>query len=578
MTLAEKIGQMSLVAKRTLHNIDDIRDLGLGGLLSGGGGYPTPNTPEAWADMVDRFQEKALESRLGIPLLYGVDAVHGHNTLYGAVIFPHNIGLGAANNPSLMTQIGQITAKEMAATGIYWNYAPMVALPHDIRWGRTYEGYSDDPARVSVLATAFMKGLQGHDLGSPISVLATPKHFIGDGATVFGTATHPGFLLDQGDAQLSEDALRASHLLPYQAVIDAGAKSIMASYNSWNGTKVHGDRYLLTTILKEELGFSGFIVSDWDAIQQIAPDDYYTSVVHAVNAGIDMNMMSQNYPQFIATLTQAVEQGDVPMARIDDAVRRIVSVKLDLGLFEAPFANRPLLKQVGSADHRAIARDAVSQSLVLLKNNEGHLPLAKTLRHIYVAGEGADDIGLQSGGWTIEWHGAKGAIAPGTTILDGIRQAVSPETVVQYSADGNFTHDLDNAEVCIAVVSEDPYAEGQGDRQELFLSDADQAMLRRVRASCDTLVVILLSGRPLIITDLLDDWDALIAAWLPGSEGQGVADVLFGDRPFTGRLPLDWPRSMDQIPTQAHITPDKPHHPLFPRDFGLKYPDQRNEM
>jgi len=571
MTLAEKIGQMSLVAKRTLENEDDIRDLALGGLLSGGGGYPTPNTPETWADMIDGFQAKALESRLSIPIIYGVDAVHGHNNMYGAVIFPHNIGLGAANNPSLMTQIGRATAEEMVATGIYWNYAPTVALPHDIRWGRTYEGYSDDPEQVSTLAIAYMNGLQGSDLHDPSTVLATPKHFIGDGATAFGTAKASGFLLDQGDAQIDEETLRRTHLVPYQAALEAGAKSMMASYNSWNGTKVHGDRYLLTTVLKEELGFTGFVVSDWDAIQQIAPDDYYTSVVTAVNAGIDMTMMSQAYTQFIDTLTQAVEAGDVSMDRIDDAVRRILTVKVDLGLFETPFANRSLLKQVGSPGHRAIARDAVAQSVVLLKNNNALLPLSKTLRRIHVAGEGANDIGLQSGGWTIEWFGKRGAIAPGTTLLEGIQHAVSADTIVEYAADGDSGADAAEADVCIAVVSEEPYAEGNGDRHELFLSDIDQAMLSRTRTSCQQMVVIILSGRPLIITDLLDSWDALLAAWLPGSEGDGVADVLFGDRSFTGQLPLNWPKTMEQIPTSHQLkssSQDSP--PLFARGFGLK--------
>ncbi|MEB3211483.1 MAG: glycoside hydrolase family 3 C-terminal domain-containing protein, partial [Leptolyngbyaceae bacterium] len=426
----------------------------------------------------------------------------------------------------------------------------------------------------------FMKGLQGDDLSDAETVLATPKHFIGDGATVFGTATPSGFLLDQGDTQIDEATLRRTHLIPYRAAIAAGAKSIMASYNSWQGTKVHGHHYLLTTVLKEELGFSGFIVSDWDAIQQVAPDDYYASVVTAVNAGIDMNMMSQHYQQFIEALTQAVKAGDVSMERIDDAVRRILTVKLELGLFESPFANRALLEQVGSPNHRAIAREAVRQSLVLLKNKDDVLPLPKSIQRLYVAGDGADDIGLQSGGWTIEWFGARGAIAPGTTILEGIRQTVAPNTRVDYAADGNFGEDAEPAEVGIAVVSEEPYAEGKGDRHELFLSDADQAMLNRLRASCEKLVVILLSGRPLIITDSLGEWDALVMAWLPGTEGAGVADVLFGDRPFTGRLPLNWPRSMDQIPTphQTDATSEQPS-PLFPRGFGLvSSPDLADEL
>ena len=571
MTLAEKIGQMTLVEKNSIMD-DDIRDRAIGGVLSGGGGYPDPNTPQQWADMVDQFQTQAIASRLSIPLIYGVDAVHGHNNLYGAVIFPHNIGLGATADSGLVTRIGQVTAKEMVATGIYWNYAPVVAVPQDIRWGRTYEAYGDDPDQISTLAIALMRGLQGDDLASPTTVLATPKHFVGDGATIFGSSTRPGFLIDQGDAQLDEATLRSIHLVAYRAVIEAGARSIMASYSSWNGTKVHGYAYLLTDVLKGELGFDGFIVSDWDAIQQISPD-YYAAVVTAINAGVDMNMVSKLYPQFIDALTRAVQSGDVTMERIDDAVRRILTVKADLGLFDSPFAKRSLLSQVGAASHRAIAREAVSKSLVLLKNKGDILPLSKQISRVDIAGEGANDIGIQSGGWTIEWTGTRGAIAPGTTILEGIQQVVSPDTVVRYAADGDFGAGANQetvADVCIAVVSEAPYAEGWGDRHDLFLSDADQAMVNNLKTSCLRVVVIVISGRPLIITDFVDDWDALVAAWLPGTEGEGIVDVLFGDRPFSGRLPLTWPRSMAQIPTQnmrSDVTGAE--EPLFPRGFGL---------
>ena len=577
MTLAEKIGQMTLIEKDSVSQ-KDIRKYCLGGILSGGGGAPRENTAENWATMVDNFQQVALESCQGIPLIYGVDAVHGHNNLYGAVIFPHNIGLGAAGDPELMTRIGQVTAKEMVATGIYWNYAPMVAVGQDLRWGRTYETYSEDSSLVSTLATAYIKGLQGADLSDETTVLATPKHFIGDGATVFGTSTYSEslgggkqikYLLDQGDAKLDEETLRSVHLPPYEAALDAGALSVMVSFSSWNGVKLHGHRYLLTEVLKGELGFKGFLVSDWQAIDQIH-QDYYEAVVTAINAGIDMNMVPFDAKRFINTLTRAVERKDIKMERIDDAVRRILEVKLALGLFQQPFANQSLLSEVGSTAHREVAQEAVSKSMVLLKNENGSLlPLAKDLQRIHVAGQGANDLGIQSGGWTIEWQGKIGDITTGTTILEAIKQTVSSTTVVDYEATGKFESG-EVADVCIAVISEQPYGEGRGDRSDLSLSDENRKMLQNLMSattgnSCKKLVVIMLSGRPLIVTDLIEDWDAFVAAWLPGTEGQGVADVLFGDRPFTGKLSFTWPRSMDQVPRSA-VTETSP---LFPYGFGL---------
>ncbi|UCG25473.1 MAG: glycoside hydrolase family 3 protein, partial [Chloroflexota bacterium] len=483
MTLEEKIGQMTLVEKNSIKK-DDIADLALGALLSGGGGYPADNSPEGWLSMATDFQEYALQTRLGIPLLYGVDAVHGHNNVIGAVIFPHNIGLGATRDAELVEQIGRATAEAVAATGITWNYAPSIAVPQDIRWGRTYEGYAEDTGLVTELGAAFLRGLQGDDLAAPDTILATPKHYLGDGGTTFGTSTQEVFqpyLLDQGDTRVDEDTLRAIHLPPYKAAIDEGARSIMASFSSWNGDKVHGSEYLLSELLKDELGFTGFIVSDWAAIDQINAD-YYQAVVTAINAGVDMNMVPYDYPRFVQTLKRAVEEGDVSLERIDEAVRRILTVKFDLGLFERPFADEELLKVVGSSEHRNLAQQAVSQSLVLLKNEDGVLPIAEDTEVILVAGQAADDIGIQSGGWTIEWQGKEGDITEGTTILEAIQSTAPHGAAVYYDSKGLLDSvqvaegsDLE-PDVCIGVAGERPYAEGVGDSSDLALPAEDLEM------------------------------------------------------------------------------------------------------
>ncbi len=568
MTLAEKIGQMTLIEKDSVQP-GDIDERLIGGVLSGGGGSPAENTPEGWAAMVSGFQDEALQTRLAIPLLYGVDAVHGHGNLRGATLFPHNIGLGAANDPALMTEIGRVTAAEMVATGITWNYAPAVSVPQDIRWGRTYEGYSERPEIVASLAAAYLQGMQGDDLAAPDTVLGTPKHFVGDGGTAWGTSTTNGYRIDQGVTDVNEATLRAIHLPPYVATIDAGAQSIMVSFSSWGGMKMHAQRYLITDVLKGELGFDGFVVSDWAAIDQIDPD-YYTAVVAAINAGVDMNMVPYDATRFVDTLTAAVAAGDVSLDRIDDAVRRILTVKFALGLFEQPYADPELASRVGSEPHRALAREAVAKSLVLLKNESDLLPLPPDLPTLYVAGVAADDIGIQSGGWTIEWQGKPGAITPGATILAGLQQAVSPQTTVIYDPYAQFGDNVSGEApmICLGVVGELPYAEGQGDSATLTLPVNELRTLDRLAEQCDQLAVVLVSGRPLLIADRVDQWDALVAAWLPGTEGQGVADVLFGARPFTGKTPYAWPRSSDQLPLDhADLNEDDL---LFPFGYGLK--------
>ncbi len=560
MTLAEKIGQMTQVEKNSI-TPQDVTRYGIGSILSGGGGYPNPNTPEAWYDMVEAFKEAALQTRLGIPLIYGVDAVHGHNNVYGATIFPHPIGLGATRNPDLVRRIGEVTALEVAATNVDWDFAPVVAVPQDIRWGRTYEAFSEDTALVSELGAAMVSGLQGDTLADARRVLATPKHFVGDGGTSWGSSTTENYKLDQGVTEVDEATLRAVHLPPYQAAIAAGARSIMVSFSSWGGMKMHANRYLLTDVLKGELGFTGFLVSDWGAVDQISPD-YHQAVVTAINAGIDMVMVPSAYQRFITTLTQAVEAGEVPQARIDDAVRRILRVKFELGLFEHPMRERELLPLVGAEEHRALAREAVAQSLVLLKNAHQALPLAKDVSSINVGGIAADDIGMQCGGWTIEWQGKAGDITEGTTILEAIQDAVSASTTVKYNRFGKFET---RAAVGIAVLGERPYAEGRGDKEDLSLDESDLALITRMRETSDTLIVILITGRPLILGEALNLADALVVAWLPGTEGAGVTDVLFGDVPFHGKLPFAWPAAMADVPL-----PQTGAKPLFPLGYGLE--------
>lgn len=581
MTIDEKIGQMTLVEKNSI-DPPSVKRCYIGAVLSGGGGYPADNSPTGWLAMVNSYRDAARQTRLGIPLLYGVDAVHGHNNVRGAVIFPHNIGLGATRDPDLVRRIGRATAVETFATGIQWNYAPALSVPQDIRWGRTYEGFAEEASLVTDLSAAYIQGLQSDDLSAPFSVLATPKHFLGDGATIWGTSakifppvpasqiTEPTpFIIDQGDVRLDEATLRAVHLAPYISAIAAGAQVIMASFSSWNGHKLHAHGYWLTNVLKEELGFSGFIVTDWDGINDVSGDSYQ-AVVACINAGIDMSMETAHYERFMSSLRLAITNGDIPMARIDDAVRRILTVKMKAGLFEKAVAEDQYLSFVGSAKHRELAREAAARSLVLLKNEGQVLPLAKSLPKILVAGAWADDIGLQCGGWTIEWLGAAGRTTPGTSILEAIEATVSSETSIEYDPIGRFSgqaeaHETAAAEWGLLFLGEYPYAEGFGDRADLSLDAADIALLERMRRRCHKVIVVLVTGRPLIITEQLPLMDALVVAWLPGSEGQGVADVLFGDMPFTGRLPVTWPRSLDQVPRHKATGA----RPLFPFDFGL---------
>jgi len=532
MTLEEKIGQMTQADLRGLRNPSDVATYHLGSILNGGDSIPTPNEPGTWADTYDGLQGHAMSTRLGVPMIYGVDAVHGHNGVRGAVIFPHNIGLGATHNAALIEEVSRITALEVAGTGMDWTFAPCVAVPQDERWGRTYEGFGETAALVSELGAAAVKGYQGATLADGATVLACAKHYVADGGTSGGK--------DQGDARIDEAELRAVHLAPYRAAIEAGVGSIMASYSSWNGDKLHGHKYLLTDVLKGELGFEGFVVSDWQAISKM-PHGYAGNIARAINAGIDMAMVPNGYVQFMSTLKQLVEKGHVPMSRIDDAVMRILRQKAALDLWQKPTTDRALTEKIGCAAHRKVARQAVRESLVVLKNKAA-LPLKKS-GHIHVMGPYADDLGAQCGGWTVSWKGKLGRHTEGTTILEGLRAE---------AGDAKVTFDSDSADakadVLVVVVGEEPYVEYYGDRQNLALSKRDQGLIRQAAEAGPPVVVVLLSGRPLILGEALESCDAFVAAWLPGSEGQGVADVLYGDHKPSGKLPHTWPRSMSQIP------------------------------
>jgi beta-glucosidase len=555
MTLDEKVGQMTQ-ADRLYIQEQDIQTYFLGSLLSGGGSAPANNLPFAWADMYDSYQAMALKTRLAIPLIYGIDAVHGHNNVYTAVIFPHNIGLGCTRNPTLVEQAARITAEEVAGTGIDWTFAPCIAVPRNERWGRTYEGFGETPELAVQMSAAMVRGFQGANLADPNSILACAKHFVGDGGTTDG--------IDQGDTQVDEQTLREIHMAGYVSAIQAGAGSIMVSYNSWNGEKMHGNYYLLTEVLKGELGFSGFLISDWAGIDQL-PGDYKSDIETAINAGLDMIMVPEKFTEFISLLKELVEEGKIPMARIDDAVRRILLVKFKLGLFEQPLTDRSYTTTIGSPAHRQVARECVRQSLVLLKNEHFTLPLPKDSIKIHVAGKNADDLGNQCGGWTISWQGGSGEITYGTTILQAINLTVSSTAQVSYSREGTGAA---GADVGVVVIGEKPYAEGVGDRSDLNLDSEDIFTLENVQNAGIPVVVILMSGRPMIIEPILSRCEAAIAAWLPGSEGQGVTDVLFGDYPPTGKLSHSWPRNMSQIPINQG---DPTYNPLFPYGYGLTY-------
>ena len=569
MSLEEKIGQMTQVDYRYLQNKSDITKYFIGSILSGGGATPPTNQPSSWVDLYNDFQQQALKTRLKIPLIYGIDAVHGHNNVLGATMFPHNIGLGCANDKLLVQKIAAATAAEVKATGLDWTFAPCVAVAQDERWGRTYESFSEDSDIVTELGVASTIGYQGRTLNKN-SVLACAKHFVGDGNTVFGTGTN-WYKIDRGDVVLEEQELRSKYIKPFKESIEAGVGSIMISYNSWKGQKLHGHKYLINDVLRRELKFDGIVISDWAGINEI-DEDYKTCIIQSINAGIDMNMVpgslnpdDNSYDDFIRLAIEAVNEGAIPIERIDDAVYRILKIKKQIGLFEKPIKNPPDDNVVGSKKHRDLARESVRKSLVLLKNKDNVLPLKKSNMKITLVGDHADNIGFQCGGWTIHWQGGSGDITPGTTILDAFKSAVNDSNNIRYSKDGN---ELQESDIIVIAVGEKPYTEGVGDRDSLILSEDNKKLLKKVKRTKIPYVIILISGRPMIIEEELDDSHAFIAAWLPGTEGGGISDVIFGDFNFTGKLSMTWPKSMKQVPINYG---DSNYDPLFKFGFGLSY-------
>jgi len=586
MTLAQKVGQM-VQTERMAITPEQVKDWHIGSVLSGGGSCPGDNHLQDWVEMNDAYWMASMEEdadHLAIPIIYGVDAIHGNNNVKGATVFPHNMGLGAANDPDLLERIAQVTAREILASGVDWTFAPTLAVAQDSHWGRTYESYSQTPEIVSAYAGRFVQGLQG-DLGQD-SVVACVKHWVGDGGTTHG--------IDQGDTRVTEGELRELHMSPYLPALEAGVLTVMVSFNSWNGDKCHGHHYLLTYVLKQQLGFEGVVISDWDGIDYLS-ESYFDAVAMGVNAGIDMFMVSEHWQPFIEHLTAHVNQGTVSMDRIDDAVRRILYVKFAHGLFDKP---RPAERywsnheSYGSAEHREVAREAVRKSLVLLKNEESILPLAKDKR-ILVAGKNADNIGHQCGGFTVAWQGTSGNefVTGGTSIWGGI-QEVAANAVLSAGGKGEDA-DPDQHDVAIVVIGETPYAEGMGDIRtgddviveagsmingllkvlepygsSLVLEELhpeDLETITNITSRGIPVVTVMVSGRPLVTNPEIEASSAFVAAWLPGSEGQGVADVLFGDYPFNGKLSFSWPKTAN-TPTRAG---DSYCDPLFHYGYGL---------
>ena len=570
MTLDEKIGQMTQVDYRYLQDITDIKKYFLGSILSGGGATPPKNQPSSWVDLYNSFQRQALNTRLKIPLIYGIDAVHGHNNVVGATIFPHNIGLGCANDSELVRKISTATAAEIRATGLDWTFAPCLAVAQDERWGRTYESFSENSDIVANLGGASVQGYQNGPSLNNNSVLACAKHYVGDGNTVFGTGGN-NYKIDRGDVVLGEKELRSKYIKPFKESINKGVGSIMISYNSWKGKKLHGHKYLINDVLKNELKFDGIVVSDWAGINEIN-SDYKTSIIESINAGMDMIMVpgslnpdDHSYDDFIRLAIESTKEGSIPMRRIDDAVSRILRIKKKIGLFDKAIKKLKNTKIVGSKKHRDLARESVRKSLVLLKNENKLLPIGKSGKKITFVGEHADNIGYQSGGWTITWQGGSGDITLGTSIVDAFKLAARDKNNILYSKDGK---NIPDADMIIVVIGEKPYSEGWGDRESLDLSKENKKILKRVKKKNLPYLIILISGRPMIIESELKDCDAFIAAWLPGTEGSGIADVVYGDYNPTGKLSMSWPRSMKQIPINIG---DKSYDPLFSFGYGLTY-------
>lgn len=581
MTLPQKVGQMTQPEIQFI-TPEQVRQYYIGSLLNGGSSWPGKNkhaTPADWVALADRYYDASMstDSAVKVPVIWGIDAIHGNSAVYGATLYPHNIGLGAAHDAQLVGQIGVATAKAVRAIGINWVFAPTLAVVQDDRWGRTYESFSEDGALVKTYASAYVSGFQG-DLKQDGNVIATAKHFMGDGGTFQGK--------DQGETRASLAEMMNVHGQGYYGALGAGVQTVMASFNSWNDTsagidhgKMHGNKMMLTDVLKGKLGFDGFVVSDWNGHAQV-PGCSNSSCPQAINAGIDLVMVPEDWKAFIANTIKQVQSGEIPMARIDDAVSRIIRVKLRAGMFERKPSQNPYAGKAEVMQDKALARQAVRQSLVLLKNDGGVLPLARNQK-ILVVGKSADNVSNQTGGWTLTWQGNENTNSDfpyADTILSGIVEAVG-KAQVTYSVDAKGV-DISRYDAVIAVIGEKPYAEFMGDiapngtMQHSSRYPEDLAVLQAVSGKGKPVVTVLLSGRPLYANDLLNLSDSFVAAWLPGSEGKGVADVLFRkadgkvDHPFSGTLSFSWPKS----PCQARINAgDVDYAPLFALGYGLKY-------
>ena len=559
LNLEEKIGQMTQVLHFEEQTEAEIAAGRVGSVIHTQGPLPGKGA-RGWQERFRRLQELAMSSHPGIPLLFGVDAVHGQNTYEGATIFPHNIGFGATRNAELVEKAAAITALEAQATGFNWVFSPCIAIPYNEKWGRVYEAFSESTAVTETLTEASVRGHQGK-LSDSHTVMATAKHFIGDGATEYG--------VEGGVTTLSETEIEERLLPPYRTAVASGVGAVMASFNIYEGIPMHAHKGLITGVLKEEMQFDGIMLSDWKGYSKFGEADI-------INAGIDMVMaVDGDLELFQKGLKKAVEDGDVSRERIDDAVRRILRQKFRLGLFEHPYPSETFIDSIGSQQHRDVARQAVRESLVLLKNEENLLPLTPGIGKIVVVGAHANNAGLQSGGWTIDWQGTDRNYTGATTILEGIQKISNTEVV--YDPDG--TREYADADVAIICVGEPPYAEFFGDighesnSLKLELSPEQRGYLEHYDKQGVPIVVVLLSGRPLVTTEEIKQATAFIAAWLPGSEGDGIAEVLFGKYNFKGRLPHSWPASPEDFKGKYG-----PNHwegsikPLFPFGYGLSYP------
>ena len=570
MTLEEKVGQ-TIMADLDFIKPSDLKRYPIGGILNGGNTSPNGNqraSTNEWKRLAQDFYDESTNSGADIPILWGTDAVHGHSNVFGATIFPHNIGLGASANEKLLEDIGAAVAEEVLATGLYWTFAPTVTVPQDYRWGRTYEGYSESPELVSKLGEAFIYGLQGRgdQFLAPNKIIGTAKHFLGDGGTYLG--------VDQGDTKVSENILKDIHGTPYYSALDACIQTVMASFNSWNGSKVHGNEYLLTEVLKNQMGFDGFVVGDWNGHGQI-PGCSNGSCPESLIAGVDMYMVPENWKDLYRNTLRQAENGDIPIERLDDAVRRILIVKERLGLFEGKKPSNSPFSEVGLQHNRDISRQAVRESLVLLKNNENVLPI-KQGKKVLVIGPDADSLRTQTGGWTLDWQGTNNQnkdFPNSVTFLDALKEEVGAENVthVQFLNSVN----AEDYDVAIVAYGEQPYAEGVGDRSNLnFSSKRHIAFLELLAENKIPTVSLFFTGRPLWVTKEINLSDAFVVAWLPGTESRGMTDVLVnGDKTnydFTGKLPFSWPKNTYQANLNYY---DATSDPLFAYGYGLTYKD-----